>query len=182
MPLSWDVDHILPSIRPTILVLLENKSSGTPGWLSRLSIQLRFRSWSHGSWVWAPCGALCWQLRAWSLLRMLCLPLSPKPSPTRTLSLSKINIKKKFNWVNFKDLLGFIWWFMNQAASHPTERSSKELYKIKDIQAEGAGGGSYSQKQRMDYLWQGHLSLGDSRGLSGRYLRSADQVIPNWLV
>ena len=25
-----------------------------PGWLNRLNVQLRLRSWSHGLWVWAP--------------------------------------------------------------------------------------------------------------------------------
>ena len=32
---------------------------GAPGWLSWLSIRLRLRSRSHGSWVQAPHGALC---------------------------------------------------------------------------------------------------------------------------
>ena len=44
--------------------------------LSRLSIRFPLRSWFNSSWGWAPCWALCWQLRAWSLLRILCLPLS----------------------------------------------------------------------------------------------------------
>ena len=47
-----------------------------PGWLSWLSGRLQLRSWSHSSWVQAPCQALCWQLGAWSLLPILCLPLS----------------------------------------------------------------------------------------------------------
>ena len=50
--------------------------SGAPGWLSRLSVQLQFRSWSRGLCVRAPHQALCWWLRAWSLLRILGLPLS----------------------------------------------------------------------------------------------------------
>ena len=49
---------------------------GAPGWLSRLSVRLRLRSWSRGLWVQAPHRALCWQLRAWILLQILCLPLS----------------------------------------------------------------------------------------------------------
>ena len=49
---------------------------GAPGWLGRLSVRLRLRSWSRGPWVWAPRRALCWQLGAWSLFRILCLPLS----------------------------------------------------------------------------------------------------------
>ena len=50
---------------------------GAPGWLSRLSVWLWLRSWSHGLWVWAPRRALCWQLRAWGLFT-LCLFLSQK--------------------------------------------------------------------------------------------------------
>ena len=42
-----------------------NYSDGAPGWLSRLSIWLQLRSWSHSLWVRAPCWALCWQCGAW---------------------------------------------------------------------------------------------------------------------
>lgn len=35
--------------------------------------------------------------------------------------------KTKLTWVNFKDLIGFIQWFMNRAASRPTNR--KELQR-----------------------------------------------------
>ena len=59
-----------------------------PGWLSRLSVWLRLRSRSYGSWIWALCEAPCWQLRAWSLPQILCLPLSLSPSPAWSLSLS----------------------------------------------------------------------------------------------
>ena len=70
-----------------------------PGWLSCWSIQLPLRSQSHSSWVWAPCRALYWQLRAWSLPLILsvclsvCLSVSLSlcPSPTRTVSLSLKN-------------------------------------------------------------------------------------------
>ena len=59
-----------------------------PGWLSQLSVQLQLRSWSHSLWVRAQCRALCWQLRAWSLLQILCLPLSlPLPCLLSLLSL-----------------------------------------------------------------------------------------------
>ena len=65
---------------------------------SWLSVRLRLRSWSHGSRVRAPHGALCWQLRAQNLLPILCLPLSLPLSPSRCISLclSKINVKKHF--------------------------------------------------------------------------------------
>ena len=55
---------------------LKKSTRGAPGWLSRLSDPLRLRSRSHGQWVRAPRRALCWRLRAWSLLQILCLPLS----------------------------------------------------------------------------------------------------------
>ena len=56
---------------------------------SQLSVQLRLRSRSHSSWVWALCQALCWQLRAWSLLQILHLPpFLPLPC---LCCLSKIN-------------------------------------------------------------------------------------------
>ena len=60
------------------------------GWLSHLSIQLCLRSWSHDS---SPRGAQCWQLRAWSLLYILCFPLSFSALTLLILacSLSKIN-------------------------------------------------------------------------------------------
>ena len=57
--------------------ILKEKRKGAPWWLSRLSGQLRLRSWTHSSWVRVPCWALCWQLRAWSLLRILCLSFCP---------------------------------------------------------------------------------------------------------
>ena len=62
-----------------------------PGWLSRFSIRLGLRSWSHGLWVRTPPPALCWQLGAQSLLQILCLPLSlPLPcSHSVNLSLKK---------------------------------------------------------------------------------------------
>ena len=71
--------------------------SGAPGWLSGLSLRLRLRSRSHNPRVRAPHRALCCQLGAWSLLRILCLPLSlsaPPPLvrarvPALSLSISK---------------------------------------------------------------------------------------------
>ena len=62
---------------------------GAPGWLSRVSVWLRLRSWSHGPWVRAPRRALCWRLRAWSLFQILCLPLSAPPLFMLCLSLSQ---------------------------------------------------------------------------------------------
>ena len=67
---------------------------GAPGWLSWLSIRLQLRSWSHSSRVQALCLALRWQLRAWSLLQILCVCLCPSALPaslTLSLSLSQIN-------------------------------------------------------------------------------------------
>ena len=60
--------------------------AGAPGELSRLGVWLGLRSWPNSLWVPAPHQAVCWQLRAWSLLQTLCLPLSLPlcPSPART--------------------------------------------------------------------------------------------------
>ena len=72
------------------------KPLGAPGWLSQLSVRLWFRSWSCGPWVWAPHQALCWQLGAWSLLQILCLPLSLPLFYSRFISLSlSLSLSKK---------------------------------------------------------------------------------------
>ena len=60
-----------------LLFLLEYKfCSRVLGWLSWLSIWLRLSSWSRGWWIQAPYQASCSQVRAWSLLWILHLPLS----------------------------------------------------------------------------------------------------------
>ena len=67
-------------------------AEGAPGWLSRLSVRFRLRSWPRGLWVQAPRQALCWPLRTWSLFQILCLPLSlTLPVHALSLSVSKIN-------------------------------------------------------------------------------------------
>ena len=74
-------------------------SSSRGAWVSKLVRRLtRFRSWSCGSWVWASSSALCWQLRAWSWLRILCPSLSAPPHLALCVSLSKIDkhLKKRF--------------------------------------------------------------------------------------
>ena len=76
---------------------------GAPGWLSQLSIRLWLRSWSHGLWVQAPRQALCWQLRAWSLLWILCLIFS-LPLP-HLCSVSLLNVKKNFFKLNEKQTI-----------------------------------------------------------------------------
>ena len=60
-------------------------------WVAQSVERLRLRSWSCSLWVWAPRWALCWQLRAWSLLRILCLLLSLPLPRSCSVSLSKIN-------------------------------------------------------------------------------------------
>ena len=39
----------------------QKKMLGAPGWLSRLSVHLRLRSWSRSSWLQAPYRGLCCQ-------------------------------------------------------------------------------------------------------------------------
>ena len=58
-----------------------------PGRLSRLSLGIWLRSWYRGSWAEALPWALCHEIRAWSLLLILCLPLSFSVTPC-SLSLS----------------------------------------------------------------------------------------------
>ena len=70
----------------TLIPSLEGTSPGVPGWLSWLSIRLPLRSWSQSLWVRAPCQALCWQLRAWCLLLILCLPLCSSPAHAVSVS------------------------------------------------------------------------------------------------
>ena len=62
---------------------------GAPGWLSRLSVRLRLRSRSRGPWVRAPRRALGRWFGAWSLLPILCLPLSLSAPPPFMLCLSR---------------------------------------------------------------------------------------------
>ena len=96
-----------------------------------LSVQLWLRSWSHGLWLRAPHQVLCWQLRAWRLLRS-CGSLSGPPLLTRCLSLSKINKYEKNNICPFECILYFsnlilIW--VQTPKSHPffSTVSSKHL-------------------------------------------------------
>ena len=76
---------ILPTVRIPFKI---SYNDGAPGWFSWLGVRLQLRSWSHGLWVRALRWALCWQLRVWRLLWILCLPLS-LPSSTYALSLSQ---------------------------------------------------------------------------------------------
>ena len=80
-------------------MVIKNRS-GAPGWINQLSLRLQVRSWFHGSWGRALSQALCWQLGAWSVLRILCLCLClslslPSPAHFLSLSLPKINKHQK---------------------------------------------------------------------------------------
>ena len=68
------------------------------GWLSWSSVRPCLRSWSHDSWVQAPCWALCGRHRA---CLGFSLSLPPSPSlPLLTLSphlkINKYNLKKNY--------------------------------------------------------------------------------------
>ena len=84
-----------PSVKYNCMIIHKEWLTGVPGWLSRLSVWLQLRSWSHGSWVHTSSQALCWQLRACSQLQILCLPLSLSLSLCLphlcSPSLSKVN-------------------------------------------------------------------------------------------
>ena len=80
---SWGTARLFTVVVASSYVPLKDLEEwcylGAPGWLSRLGSWLRLGSWSHSPWVRAPRRALCWQLRAWSLFQILCLPLSDPP-------------------------------------------------------------------------------------------------------
>ena len=93
-PESFDqIDWCRVSLTLLRLGVIRSFNIGSPlgerGWLSRLSLWLRLGSWSCHSWVWASRLALCWQLRAWRLFQILCLPLSALPPFMLCLSLSQ---------------------------------------------------------------------------------------------
>ena len=95
---AWD--SLSPSLCPSPpcsvsfkINKLKKKNPGAPGWLSRLSVWLWPRSWSHSSWVRALHWPLCWWLRACSLIWILCLPLSLPRHRSRSVSLSFKKIK-----------------------------------------------------------------------------------------
>ena len=72
---------------------LKHHFPGAPGWLSRSSVWLQLRSWSHGSWARAPRWALCWQLIGAHF--GFCVSLALCPSTTHPLSLSLKNKRLK---------------------------------------------------------------------------------------
>ena len=99
-------------------------SLAAPGWLSWLSICLLLKSWSPGSWVRALCWPLCWQLKAWSLLRILCFSHSLLLSCSCSVSVAQkwINVKKKKNRTMLR-------------SSSCTIRYSPKGYKNTDLKA-----------------------------------------------
>ena len=64
-----------------------------PAWLKSVKRPTSAQVMIYSLWVWAPCGALCWQLGAWSLLQIL--SLSFWPSTACTLSLKNEETLKK---------------------------------------------------------------------------------------
>ena len=83
--------HVYVKLHAGIACVLGQKRKRRLGWFSELGIQLQLRSWFHGSWVRALRRALSWQLRARSLLRILCPSLSAPPLFTLCLCLSLTN-------------------------------------------------------------------------------------------
>ena len=91
-PVLSQSSSLLPHCLCSVFKLLVD---GAPGWLSQLSVRLRLRSWSRSLWVRAPRQALCWQLRAWSLFRILCFPLPLTLPCSCSLSQKWIHVEKK---------------------------------------------------------------------------------------
>ena len=76
-------------------IFCRRKNTGAPKWLSQLSGWLRLRSWSWSSRVRASRGALCWQLGAWSLFQILCLPLFLLPHLHSCFTPLSLSLKSK---------------------------------------------------------------------------------------
>ena len=76
--------------------VIQNRRRGAPGWLSRLGVWLRLRSWSH-SCGFEPHVGLCADSSEPGGCFRFCVSLSLCPSPVHVLSLSvsKINKRKK---------------------------------------------------------------------------------------
>ena len=90
---SWNLSHLHFFAHPDWKCLKEmvfKKGTSWSTWVAQLvEVRLQLRSWSHGSWVWALCWALCWQLRAGSVLWILCLPLSLPLPQSHSVFLSQ---------------------------------------------------------------------------------------------
>ena len=85
--------------------MFNKEEVGEPGWLSRLSVQLRLRSWSRSLWVQALHQAQSLEPASDSVSPLsLPLPHSASLSLSLSLSFSKIKIKKqqKINKIKIK--------------------------------------------------------------------------------
>ena len=117
------------------LVFIRTQNSGVPGWLSQLSVQLWLRSWSHSSWVQAPRQALCWQLRAWILLQILCFPLSlPLPCSCSVYPSLKNKHKKQNKTKNRIHCVSVYCWVFSKPGcilfSHALSLNTQNLLSI----------------------------------------------------
>lgn len=87
-----------------------------------------------------------------------------------------ILLKNKIHWSKFADLIGFIEWFMNRAASHLANR--KELWRAvqKGRLWKAEGGRDQERADGLIFPW----------GMEGvcqvDYLTTADQELPDWQV
>ena len=76
-----------------VFAFIKNILFGAPGWFNQLSVGLWLRTWFHSLGFQVLHQALCWQLGAWSLLRILsvclCLSLSLPLPHLCSVSLSQ---------------------------------------------------------------------------------------------
>ena len=79
----------------SVSLCLSKINIGAPGWLSRLNIRLRLRSWSHGSRILSPRVGLCADSSGPGACFGFCIFLSFCSFPAHTLSLSLSKIKNK---------------------------------------------------------------------------------------
>lgn len=106
---------------------------------------------------------------SWNAIRSL-FTLDPD---TDTLSIKRIQPSK------FEDLVGFISWFMNQAASHPASRKELQGTTERERLLKPERGWDKEVVNRKElfeqgtFLWETKIFIG---------LPGADQEIPDWLV
>ena len=79
------------------------------------------------------------------------------------LKATKIYLKTKFNWVNFKDLVSFVPWYMNR--DNPIDR---EIWGAIQNERQERDQGSYS-RQKVGWSLRGYFLLKGGRSLSGKW-------------
>ena len=86
------------------------QATGSSRWLSWSNF-LQFRSWYCGPWVQAPVWAMSLQLRAWTLLQILCVCLSLHLHCSLSVSVPvSVSVSLSQKYINKKENMGRLGW------------------------------------------------------------------------